>query len=273
MYAMLKARPGFVIPVTSAVNGHSCRRSVPCRHLLPPPAPPAQCFYNLLLKLHCPQLRKGLNLITNRQNMRLLFDRHLHSDGDKPGLSAHTTALLTLALRLELSLQSSLRRSPPPLPRAHLHRLTAGFAVVPIQPPDPQVISYWRRFISVARPRSGVTSRTDPTAHSASRGAAGRLPQPHGPALPRAPGGAGVPGELRAPSGAGDPGAAQTPEFRDAAVLECRVLVPGVLALGTRAGGTEGRGWGSKGGQWVPLTRSSCSRCPHRWSRPCRCLR
>lgn len=113
MYAMLKARPGFVIPVTSAVNGHSCRRSVPCRHLLPPPAPPAQCFYNLLLKLHCPQLRKGLNLITNRQNMRLLFDRHLHSDGDKPGLGAHTTALLTLALSLELSLQSSLRRSPP----------------------------------------------------------------------------------------------------------------------------------------------------------------
>lgn len=247
---------------------------MPCRHLLPPPAPPAQCFYNLLLKLHCPQLRKGLNLITNRQNMRLLFDRHLHSDGDKPGLGAHTAALLTLALRLELSLQSSLRRSPPsppssPSPSSH-SRVCCGSH--PTTGPTGHFLLAPIHFGCSAPIGSDFANRSDCT-QCITRGCRAAPAPPRASTVP-SPGRRG--GSRRAAGSQWCRGSRGSPHSRVSGCCRFGVQGFGARDFGPRhPRGWDGRGLagGGKGGQWVPLTRSSCSRCPHRWSRPCRCLR
>lgn len=182
MYAMLQARPGFVIPVTSAGTHAGGQHPANTCYLFQHHQHSAftVCFYNCSAYSH--------GRVSTSSRTGLLFDRLSPVMGTSRGSvpiplrCSHWPSDSSCPCRVPPDISPSflLFPLPPHFPEwgIHLHRLTAGFAAVPIQPPDPQVISYWLRFSSVARRRSGVTLRTDPTARSASRGAAGRLTHP-----------------------------------------------------------------------------------------------
>lgn len=147
MYAMLQARPGFVIPVTSAGTHAGGQHPANTCYLFQHHQHSAftVCFYNCSAYSH--------GRVSTSSRTGLLFDRLSPVMGTSRGSvpiplrCSHWPSDSSCPCRVPPDISPSflLFPLPPHFPEwgIHLHRLTAGFAAVPIQPPDPQVISYW----------------------------------------------------------------------------------------------------------------------------------